>query len=283
MFYALSKGPGSGEAVSLAKIIQAFEPVWKYRGFILSSVKRDFQAKYRNTIIGPIWAMIGPLSQIIVYSLIFSNIMQAKLPGNNDAFAYTIFLCSGILAWGFFLDLTMKLQNVFIENANVIKKISFPKLCLPIIAILNSLVSYTIIQVIFIVFLIFSGAFPGLVIISILPLTFVLIIFAVGLGLLLGLINVFFRDVGHFFGIFSTFWFWLTPIVYPVTVLPTYIREAIKWNPLTGYMQAVQEVFLNQFWPSWNSVVGLLFSGSFLCYLGYILYERHRRELMDEI
>jgi len=168
---------------------------------------------------------------ILVYTVIFSQIMRAKLPGVDSTFAYSIYLCAGVLTWGLFAEIIGRGQNVFIENANLLKKLSFPRICLPIIVVLNAGLNFAIIFGLFTGFLILSGNFPGEVFLAVFPVLVVQIVFSIGLGITLGVLNVFFRDVGQFFGIFLQFWFWFTPIVYPLTILPEEVRPLLVLNP----------------------------------------------------
>ncbi len=96
-------------------------------------------------MLGAIWTIINPLSMIVVYTVIFSQVMRAKLPDMDSDFAYSIYLCSGVLTWGLFAEIVGRSQNVFLEYASLIKKLSFPRICLPIIVILNSLLNFGII------------------------------------------------------------------------------------------------------------------------------------------
>ena len=192
-----------------------FRALWAYRGFILGSVQREFQSKYRNSLLGAAWTVINPLAMILVYTVIFAQVMRARLPGADSTFAYSIYLCAGVLTWGLFAEITGRAQNVFLENANLLKKLSFPRLCLPVTVVANAALNFGIVFALFTLFLIASGNFPGLPYLALLPVLAVQVLFAIGLGISLGVLNVFFRDVGQFFGIFLQFWFWLTPIVYP--------------------------------------------------------------------
>src|SRR5450631_298974 len=119
------------------------KPLWAYRGFILGSVKREFQIKYRNSLLGAAWTILNPLAMILVYTVIFSQVMRAKLPGVDSSFAYSIYLCSGVLTWGLFAEISGRAQTVFLENANLIKKINFPRLCLPVVVVLNALINFS--------------------------------------------------------------------------------------------------------------------------------------------
>jgi len=257
--------------------------LWAYRGFILGSVKREFQAKYRNSLLGGAWMVLNPLAMIIVYTVIFSQIMRARLPGVDSSFAYSIYLCAGILTWGVFAEITGRAQNTFIENANLLKKLSFPRLCLPVIVVANALVNFTIVFGLFTVFLIVTGNFPGLPFLALIPILALLVLFAIGLGITLGVLNVFFRDVGQFFGIVLTFWFWLTPIVYPVSILSESAQSWIRFNPMTAMMDAFQTILVQQQWPDWLNVWPVLAMSIVLCLLGLSLFRKHAGEMVDEL
>jgi lipopolysaccharide transport system permease protein len=257
--------------------------LWAYRGFILSSVGREFQLKYRNSLFGPSWVVINPVAMIVVYTIIFSQVMRARLPGLDASFAYSIYLCSGILTWGLFSEITSRAQTIFLENANLIKKINFPKICLPLVVVVNALMNFLIIFGIFLVFLILSGNFPGITILAMLPLLAILVTLAIGLGITLGLLNVFFRDVGQFFGIFLQFWFWLTPIVYPASVLPEAMRDHMWLNPMASLTVGFQAALMARQWPDWNSLVYPTLVAVLFCMNGMRLFRKHARDMVDEL
>ena len=133
--------------------------IWSYRGFIAGNVKREFQSKYSNSLLGAAWTVINPLAMIVVYTVIFSQIMRARLAGVDGAFAYSIYLCSGVLTWGLFAEIVSRAQNVFLENANILKKLSFPRLCLPVIVVANALLNFSIIFGLFTLFLLITETF----------------------------------------------------------------------------------------------------------------------------
>jgi ABC-type polysaccharide/polyol phosphate export permease len=96
---------------------RSLRPIWAYRGFISGSVKREFQSKHRNSLLGAAWTVINPLAMIVVYTVIFSRLMHSRLPGVSGTFAYSIYLCAGVLTWGLFAEITGRAQNTFIGNA----------------------------------------------------------------------------------------------------------------------------------------------------------------------
>lgn len=257
--------------------------VWRYRGFVLGSVKREFQSKYRNALLGAAWTVLNPLAMIVVYTVIFSQVMGSRLPGTGTPFAYSIYLCAGVLTWGLFAEITSRSQAVFIENANLIKKLQFPRICLPIIVVLNALVNFGIIFGLFTAFLMVSGNFPGWIFLAMLPVLVLQILFAIGLGMILGVLNVFFRDVGQFFTILLQFWFWFTPIVYPVTTLPPAVREALVWNPMAAVVNAYQTILVHGQAPEWSSLLPVTVLGLACCALGLALFRRRAGEMVDEL
>ncbi len=257
--------------------------LWAYRGFILGSVKREFQSKYRNSLLGAAWTVINPLAMIVVYTVIFSQVMRAKLPGVDHGFAYSIYLCAGSLTWGLFAEIVGRGQNIFLDNANLLKKISFPRMSLPVIALLNAGLNFSIIFGLFLVFLLVSGFWPGWASVAFIPVLAIQLLFAIGLGMSLGVLNVFFRDVGQFFGIFVQFWFWFTPVVYPASILPERIKPLMALNPMYPLVQAYQGIFVNGQWPDWASLAYPLVLGLLLCALGLRLFRQHAGEMVDEL
>lgn len=254
-----------------------------YKYFILGSVQREFQARYKNSLLGAAWTIIQPLSMILVYTLIFSKIMKARLPNAEGDFAYSIYLCSGILAWGLFAEISNRSVSIFIENANLIKKIKFPKICLPVILTISATINFFIIFSIFTVFLIFSKNFPGIAYFSVIPLILITIALAIGLGMSLGVINVFFRDVSQLYAIALQFLFWLTPIVYPQSILPEKFKNLLSYNPLTPLFSSYQKLFVNGITPEWNTLIYPLFISLILCFLGYFLFKKRQNEMIDEL
>jgi len=260
-----------------------FRALWAYRGFIIGSVKREFQSKYRNSLFGALWTVLNPLSMIVVYTVIFSQVMRARLPGVDDGLAYSVYLCAGLLTWGLFAEITSRSQSMFIENANLLKKMSFPRLCLPVIALATATVNFAIIFGLFCLFMLLSGTFPGWPILAVLPVIAIAVTLALGLGMTLGVLNVFFRDVGQAFGILLQFWFWLTPIVYPASILPPSVQPWLALNPLASIMAALQGILAAGRWPDWSTLWPAALLGLALCALGLQLYRRHVGDMVDEL
>jgi lipopolysaccharide transport system permease protein len=257
--------------------------LWAYRGFVLGSVQREFQSKYANAILGAVWSLLSPLAMILVYTVIFAEVMRTKMPGSDSTFAYSIYLCAGILTWGLFAEMVGRGQTMFLEQSNLLKKVSFPRICLPVIVTLNALVNFGIIFGLFVVFLIVTGNFPGLTFFTLLPVLVLQVMLALGIGMVVGILNVFFRDVGQFMTIALQFWFWLTPIVYPASILPEHVRPILDWNPMAPIIATWQGVLVKGTPPDWGSLVYPLVVALLLCTLGLRMFRKRAGEIVDEL
>lgn len=260
-----------------------FKPLWAYRGFIWGSITREFQVKYRNSMLGAAWTVLNPLAMIFIYTVVFSQVMKTKLPGVEGIFSYSIYLCAGITTWGLFTEIASRAQNIFLEHANLLKKLSFPRLCLPTVVIFSAVINFFIIFGLFTLFLLLTGNFPGWAYIAIFPLLLIQIVFAIGLGITLGVLNVFFRDVGQFFGILLTFWFWLTPIVYSPVILPAEIKELLGYNPMAPLITAFHSVMVAGHWPEWTSLIYPSIFAIVFCSIGFRLFRKHSADMVDEL
>lgn len=264
-------------------LIALFRAAWRSRGFISSNVRREFSARYQNSLLGATWAVINPLAMVAVYMVIFSRLMQARLPGESGTFNYGIYLCAGILNWGLFAEIIQRSTSVFLDHANLIKKISFPRICLPVIVLINAGINYVIILGLFLLLLLLTGNFPGIYLLALVPIVLILCVFALSLGILAGVLNVFFRDAGQFFGMLLQFWFWFTPIVYPLSILPEDIQPIVLANPLTPLIMSQQTIALGRGWPDWSSLLSPAICAGVIAILALALFRRRSDEIVDEL
>ncbi len=260
--------------------------LWHYRGFVHGSIRREIATQYRGSLLGAAWVLIGPVVMILIYTLVFSHVMRSRLAGVDTAFGYSIFLCAGLLPWTFFTESLNRLQAVFIANGNLMKKAMFPRICLPIIALGAASFNFAVIATLFLLFLAVSGSFPGVALLAALPALVVQIALAMGLGMLFATLNVFFRDVGQAVTLLLQFWFWLTPIVYPLASLPDWARAVLAWNPMAVLVSHYQTVLLYQRAPdapAWLGLAGVAGLAFAALWLGLATYRRRVGEMADEL
>jgi lipopolysaccharide transport system permease protein len=257
--------------------------LWNYRAFIISSLKNDFKSRFVRSKIGGLWLVLHPLAMVLIYALILSALLKAKLPDVDTIYAYPIYLTAGILAWTIFSESINKSLTIFVENANLIKKVAFPKLVLPLIAAgtvtLNNLV---LLFAIFIVFA-FLGHLPGLQALWLPVLFFITLIFGMSIGLILGVLNVFIRDIGQIVPVILQFGFWLTPIVYTLTIIPEAHQHWFTYNPMTHITGAFQNVLLYNKAPDIVALSTLLASSIILLGIGLYMFKKAAPEMVDQL
>jgi lipopolysaccharide transport system permease protein len=260
------------------------QALWVYRKFVLGMVGREFRARYMGSLLGAAWAVLTPLATILVYLVVFSAVMRGRLPGGSgDSLAYGLFLCTGILIWGYFAEVVGRCQVVFVESANLLKKMSFPRITLPVIVLLNASLNFLFVAVLFLVLLVAVGRFPGTALLAFLPLLAVQQAFAVGLGILLGTLHVFFRDVGQLWMVVLNLWFWSTPIVYHVDILPERFRRFLAWNPLTSLFESYQGIVLQGAWPAPGRLALPAATAAIAVLLGLVVFRRLSGQMVDEL
>lgn len=265
------------------RAVRALTRTWGVREYIVASVRRDFVARYLGTQLGFFWAIAQPVAMITIFTLVFAQIMRPALPGHDSRWAYSIYLFAGISTWQLFSEITNRSVGVFVHNANLLKKVSLPKFALPVIVALSCLVNFSVLIAVFIGFLLLTGTFPGAVSLAIVPAVVVLVGLAMGLGVLLGVVNVFYRDVEQATGLVLGFWFWLTPIVYPARTVPDWLASILEWNPLWPLVRFIQTVFLDGRPGDWQTLLYPAAVACALVALGLRAFLKLGGEIVDEL
>lgn len=257
------------------------EGLWRYRSFIASMVRREFQARYLGSALGAVWSVLNPLAMIFIYTVIFGQVMRARLPGVEDGTSYGIFLCAGLLPWNMFVETLQRCTSIFVDQGNLLKKMTFPRASLPVIVVASSLVNFVIIYALLLVVMLLLGRFPGPVLLSMVPLLILQQTIAVGFGVALGVLNVFFRDAGHVVGILLQFWFWFTPIIYPLSILGDRLQMVVRLNPMTAFVDAYQGVLLYDRAPSWLSFLPHVVLALLALAVGRAVFRRLAGDMTD--
>lgn len=255
--------------------------LWQFRYFVLASIHGELKARFARSYLGGFWFILQPLAQAIIFSVVLSEVLGARLSQTGSKSDYAIFVLSGMAAWGFFLEIMNRSLTIFTDHAAVMKKIAFPKLCLPMIVLGTALVNHCMVLAASIFLFIVLGHLPGWAWLC-LPLGIVLIAgFAFSIGLIIGLFNVFSRDVGQVVGILLQIWFWLTPIAYPPGTLPAGMRWVTDFNPLTPLIAIYQKALLMYQWPELSGLLYPVVLMSILLPMAFILFRRASPELVD--
>ena len=255
--------------------------LWQYRHFVIGSIRNEFSSRFARSKFGGLWAIFNPLAQVAIYALILSNILQAKMAGIDSQYSFAIYLTAGMLAFNLFSEIVTRCLNVFIANGNLIKKAQFPKIVLPAIAIgvalLDNILLFLAILVIFAVL----GHVPSVTIVWLPFLMACTIALSVGIGLILGIFNVFIRDIAQVVPIILQVLFWFTPIVYPLSIIPQSYRHYLYFNPMYPLVKGYQDVLVFGTAPDITNILVITIVSVGLLLLSFFLFMRANEEMAD--
>lgn len=255
--------------------------LWQYRHFVFSSIRNELISRFARSKLGGLWMIVNPLAQVAIYALILSNVLAAKLPGVDSQYAYAIYLMAGLLAWTLFSEIVGRCLNLFIEQGNLMKKMKFPRITLPVIVVGFNLLNNALLFVAMLGVFLLLGHHFTLAMFWLLPLTLILAGFALGLGLALGVVNVFVRDLGQVVPIILQMLFWFTPIVYPLDIIPESYRHLLEFNPIYHFAAAYQDVLVYGRAPELGGLVIIGAASVALLLLSLFLFRRASEEMVD--
>ena len=263
--------------------------LFRYRGLIQTLVARELKARYRGSVLGFFWSFANPLLLLLVYTFVFSVI----LPGfrGGDLEPYALFLFCGLLPWTWFSSSLLESSNVLIANGNLIKKVMFPAEILPIVSVLSNMLHFFFAIPVLTLFLLFyglNGQLPGPI--NFTELIWLPVVIAVqflltlGFGLVLAALTVHFRDLKDLLGNLLTLWFFATPIIYPMSMLPARGKFLMDLNPMAHLAISYQEIlFYDGSFGHWKWLIVLAVFAIGLTLLGYALFDRLRDSFAEEV
>lgn len=239
--------------------------IWEFRELLYFLMWRDIKVRYKQTILGAAWAILQPLFTMFVFSLFFGRL--AKVP--SDGLPYPIFSFAALVPWGFFSNGLVAAANSLVGNANLIKKVYFPRLVVPISAVLSGAIDFLLAFVVLLGMMVYFHIWPTINIV-LLPVFFLLAFIAsLGVGLWLSAMNVQFRDVRHTVSFLVQAWLFATPIAYPSSLLREPWRSLYGLNPMAGVVEGFRWVLLGTpapgaiIWVSAAASLAVLISGAF--------------------
>ena len=255
--------------------------LWQYRHFVLSSVKSEFASRFARSSLGGLWIVFNPLAQVAIYALILSNVLSARIQGIGSPYSFAIYLTAGILAWNLFSEIITRCLNLFIVHGNLIQKVMFPKVVLPAIAVgISVLDNFMLFLSIMLIFALL-GHMPSIQVLWLPVLVLTTLALGIGFGLILGILNVFIRDISHVVPIILQIAFWFTPIVYPLSIIPESYRYLLYFNPMYPLVKAYQDVLVYGVAPQIAEVMLVLGFSLLLLGFGFILFRRASDEMAD--
>lgn len=248
---------------------------------LIEFTKRDFVERYTGSLLGTSWAFIRPLVDILIYTLVFSKIMTAKLGGIESPFSYSIYLIAGIIPWTAFANTIMRTTTSFVDKKNIITKMDLSLLKFPSFILFSEVITYAITSSFYFIFL-FASGYGFSKFILFVPLVFLAQqILAYSMGIFFAVLNVFFKDFKELVGVIMQIWFWLTPIVYVEKILPDFVKGFMVLNPAYLFVSSYHDIFAYQQAPPFSYIVSLIMIAHFFALMAYLLFKFLEKDVRD--
>jgi lipopolysaccharide transport system permease protein len=254
--------------------------LWIYRELIYFMTWRDLKVRYKQTLLGASWAVLRPVLTMVVFSIFFGNL--AKVP--SDGIPYPIFSYSGLLPWELFATALTVASRSLVQNSNMITKIYFPRIILPLSSILAGVVDFLIAFVILIGMMLFYHIYPSSAIWTLPFFLLLTLITALGVGLWLSALNVLYRDVGYVTPFLSQFWMYISPIAYGASLVPEKWKLVYALNPMVGVVNGFRWALLgsSQSAPDQSLIISIVVS-MILLISGLFYFRRMERIFADMV
>lgn len=276
-------------------IIADVREVASARELLFNLTTRELKGKYKGTALGWAWSLVNPLAATVIFTAVFAILLRIEPPVGVDGLSnYALFLLPGLLSWNFMSGAISAGMGALVANGNLIKKTYFPRRLLVISTVFSFFVSYCIEMVVL------AAAFLafGVNVIPWIPVVFlymvVLLVFSLGLGLLLSVVNVYFRDMAHFVSIAMQIWFYATPIIYPIYIVEQ-ARDGTSWiatsglinlydyNPMVGFVEGIREAWYQGQWPDAGLALYVLGVSLAVLVIGSAVFGRLETRLAEEL
>ncbi|MEO1953866.1 MAG: ABC transporter permease [Campylobacterales bacterium] len=248
-----------------------------------SFAKRDFKEKYVGTALGQFWFLIHPVIMIVIYTVIFSSFMKMKLNVVDNSFAYSIYLIPGILAWTTFATILTRLSISFDEKKDFIKKINIPMYTFQLSVVITEFFILVLSYILAIVFLLLVDHPVTLTFLYLLPVLFLNVLFAFGLGVIFSLFTPFIKDIKVIVPIIIQLWFWMTPIIYMKEMVMDEYPLLLVFNPVYYFTNIYQNIFLYSETPNLYSLVIIVLITSVTLLIASYLYKKMISTIKDII
>jgi ABC-type polysaccharide/polyol phosphate export permease len=256
-----------------------------FRELLWNLTLRELRTKYRRSFLGWTWSLINPLATMAIFTFIFVVVFDAQAPVGDPSGlkSYPLYLLAGLIPWNFFAGSVATAMTTIVANGTLVRKVYFPREALVFATVASMLVSLLIELAILSVVFLFAGNMVLPWIPVALVLTVVLAAFTTGLALLLAALYVFFRDLSHLWAILSQAWFYLTPIVYPISLVPERLEPFLELNPMTLFAGAYRDLLYNLRFPPLDQLAYLVVISGAMLAVGLTVFRRSAYRFAEEL
>lgn len=259
----------------MAKFFGTIKGFTKYKNLLKELVIRDVKLRYKRSFLGILWTVLNPILMMLIMTIVFSNLFRFEIEN------FPIYLFIGNIIFTFNSDATNNALNSITGNASLIKKVYIPKYMFPVSKVFTALVNlvFSFIALIVIMIITKTPIYPTMLLTPL--LIFYLLMFSMGLGLILSVLMVFFRDISHLYGVISLAWMYLTPIFYPVSLLKEKVSIIPIINPMNHFIEYLRNLILYNTVPSFQeNLTCFLFGFCFFIMGLYVFYKKQDKFIL---
>ena len=268
-----------------------FNDLMASRELLANLTAREVKGKYRRTVFGQLWSLINPLATMLIYTIVYSFIFRARLEVGDPSGLqiYPLWLMCGLLPWIFARNVINAGMTSIVANGSLIKKVYFPRMTLPLAAVGSFGFTWLVEMGVLLIALAVFGS-KWFVFLPVIALTMVfLAMFSAGLGLVLSIVNVHFRDMQHLVGIGLQMWMYLSPIIYPLSLVQNaadkaghpWIITIYKLNPIERFSEVFRNLMYDNRLPEWGDLVACALAGCVSLAIGYVVFSRNEKKLAE--
>lgn len=259
-------------------MFNGLKEIYNYREMLASLIKKELRGKYKASVLGFMWSFLTPLFQMLVYIVVFSYILRSGIEH------FAIFLLVSLMPWNFFSASITSGSTCVVSQENLVKKIYFPRIILPLSFVTSMFVNMLVTFIIIFVVLIISGFGINLSAVAFLPIVMIAeYILSLGICMIISALAVYFRDLEYIMGILSMAWMYLTPIMYSVDMVPEKLRTLFYINPMTSIILAYQQILYHKDIPAIGTLLQSVIVGILVLVIGIVSFEKMQRRFVEEL
>lgn len=275
--------PHSPIASSPVLVSRMLTGAWRYRHFIGSSIVAEFRQRFARSRVGAGWLILQPLVQCAIYAVVLSEVIAARIGEIKGSYSYAVYLLAGMLCWSLFAEVFQRSIGIFVDNGHLMKKVSFPRICLPLIVMGSAAFNNLMLLAATLVLLVVVDHPITLSILQLALLAPLTMALALGTGMFFGIINTFARDTAQVSGVVLQLLFWATPIVYPASIVPPAVRGMLEVNPVYPLVVAYQDALAFNRFSNPGALVGLALLSAIFIVGALLLYRRAAADIADAL
>lgn len=253
------------------------QSVFKFRDLILLMTKKELKIKYKNSILGILWSMLNPLLMLVIYTIAFKYILKVEVEN------FSLYMFCGLLLWIFFQNSVTQSMASIINNRHLLTKVYFPRLILPLVVVNSNFINLVLNSIILFMAIIFFNVSITWSYLLIPFLVILLYLFVLGFSLILTTLNTRFQDTAHLVEVIFSALFYLTPIIYPLSIVPEHLKLYIMLNPFTSIVECFRSIIIEGKAPDTALFITFIVFSTIILVVGISVFKKYEKYFIDEL